>query len=161
LFRSGNGDNIGDSQSADYTGAEIDFSGTLGEVRIAAGPYLIELEPPHGENFVCGTYAGATQYNLGATPDISITGGSRGCNNDNGTFTIYQIASTRRGALTRLNATFSQKCEWTTAPPLVGFIRFNATTPTPVPVLPASACASRKPHPHHATRRYSLIRPPV
>ena len=76
-----------------------------------------------------------------ATPDISITGGSRGCGNDYGTFTIYQIASDASGAVTRLNATFNQACGSTFAPPLVGFIRFNATTPTPtpVPVLPAPA----------------------
>jgi len=62
-----------------------------------------------------------------------VSGDFRGCNNDYGSFTIIEISATS------VNATFSQTCESTTAPPLVGFVRFNATTPTPVPSLPSSA----------------------
>ena len=71
----------------------------------------------------------------GAGPSMDIEGDGRGCDSTRGSFTIYQIASGPDGAITQLNATFSQTCD-NSAGPLVGLIRYNATIPTPVPVLP-------------------------
>jgi hypothetical protein len=148
-FRSASGDSVGEGQSADYTGADVDFSGIGGSVRIGVGPWLIELGSQHDEKFACGTYPGATRDSLGATPDIDITGNGRGCDTDTGTFTIYQVAYTRKSVITRLNATFSQTCDASTGP-LVGLIRYNATTPTPVPSLASSAQPITSP-PHSGT----------
>jgi hypothetical protein len=141
VVRSSSGEDIGEGQSGDYVGAQVDFSGTVGEVLLAAGPYRIELEST-GSNFACGTYVGATEFDdtrhvPGMTPVMTITGDGTGCT-DNGTFTIYQMAANKKGILTQLNATFSHTCDSSPAP-LVGVIRYNATTPTPVPSLPSSA----------------------
>lgn len=127
-FRSASGDSVGDGQSADYTGADVDFSGIGGSVRISAGPWLIELGSQHGEKLVCGTYPGASRESFGATPDMDISGNGAGCNRDTGTFTIYQVAYTpKSNVITRLNATFSQICDASTGP-LIGLIRYNATS---------------------------------
>jgi hypothetical protein len=141
VVRSSSGEDIGGGQSGDYVGTQVDFSGTVGEVLLAAGPYRIELGST-GSNFACGTYAGATEFDdarhiPGRTPVMTVTGDGTGCT-DNGTFTIYQMAANKNGVLTRLNATFSHTCDSSPAP-LVGVIRYNATTPTPVPSLPSSA----------------------
>ncbi len=137
-FLSATGDSIGAGSPADYTGSSVTASGTLGNVTVSAGPWELNLAAPADEQLVPGTYVGATRYpyNTGGAPGITVSGDGRACNNDYGTFTIYQIASDSTGALTQLNATYSQTCESLTAPPLVGFIRYNATTPTPIPTLP-------------------------
>ena len=136
-FISASGDYIGGGTPADYTGSNVVVSGTQGWVEADAGDWTLNLSAPAGGLLVPGTYSGATRYpfNSGSAPGISVYGDGRGCNNDYGTFTIYQIASNSSGAITQLNATFSQTCEQTTNPPLVGFIRYNATEPTPVPAL--------------------------
>jgi hypothetical protein len=138
-FQSATGDYIGAGTTVDYTGSNVSTSGTLGAITASAGDWTLNLGAPHGEQLVPGTYTGSTRYpfNTGTAPGLSVYGNGRGCNEDFGTFTVYEIASDNTGKLTRLNATFSQTCESTTAPPLVGFIRYNATVPTPVPTLPA------------------------
>lgn len=140
-FLSADGDYIGGGSSADYTGSNVVVNGSQGVADVDAGPWTLNLSAPTGGLLVPGTYVGATRYpfNSSSEPGISVYGDGRGCNNDYGTFTIYQIASDSTGALSQLNATFEQTCESATAPALVGFIRFNATEPTPVPTLPAGS----------------------
>jgi hypothetical protein len=143
-FISAQGDYIGGGSPADYTGSNVVVNGSQGVANVDAGGWTLNLSAPAGGLLVPGTYVGATRYpfNSSSAPGVSLYGDGRGCNNDYGTFTIYQIASDSTGALSQLNATFSQTCEQTTAPPLVGFIRYNATEPTPVP---AFLTASLKP----------------
>ena len=139
-FRSASGDYIGQGGSADFTGSNMSASGTLGAVIVGAGPWLLDLSAPAIEQLVPGTYT-RSPSNTTTAAGISLFGDGRGCNQAFGTFTIYEIASDNTGKLTKLNATFSQNCEQTTAPPLVGFVRFNATVPTPVPTLPTPLVA--------------------
>ena len=139
-FLSAAGDYIGGGTPADYVGpSNVVASGDLGTITVDAGDWTLNLSAPSGQQLVPGTYTGATRYpfNTSPAPGISVYGDGRGCNEDFGTFTIYQIASDPTGVLTQLNATFNQTCESTTAPPLAGFIRYNATVPTPVPTIPA------------------------
>ncbi|MBR7831716.1 PKD domain-containing protein [Actinospica durhamensis] len=141
-FNSAPGDYIGVGSSVDFTGANLVVGGTQGTATVGAGTWTLDLSAPAGGLLVPGTYTGATGYpfNSGTAPGISLYGDGRGCDQYYGTFTIYQIASDATGALSQLNATFTQTCEKTTAPPLVGFIRYNATEPTPIPAfLTASA----------------------
>jgi hypothetical protein len=136
-FISGQGDYIGQGSPADYTGSNVVVTGTQGWAAVNAGGWSLSLSAPIGGLLVPGTYTGATGYplNSGSAPGISVFGDGRGCDSYYGTFTIYQIASDSTGALTQLNATFTQTCDAITSPPLVGFIRYNATEPTPVPAL--------------------------
>ena len=136
-FISAQGDYVGGGSPADYTGSDVVVSGSQGVATVDAGDWTLNLSAPAGGLLVPGTYVGATRYpfNSDGAPGVSVFGDGRGCNNDYGSFTIYQIASDSTGALSQLNATFTQTCEQTTAPPLVGFIRYNATEPTPVPAL--------------------------
>lgn len=142
-FISAQGDYIGGGSPADFTGSSVVVGGSQGVADVDAGGWTLNLSAPTGGLLVPGTYSGATRYpfNASGVPGLSLYGNGRGCNNDYGTFTIYQIASDSTGALSQLNATFSQTCEQTTAPPLVGFIRFNATEPTPVPALLTASLA--------------------
>lgn len=131
------GDFVG-GQSADYTGSAVRVGGSLSAVTVEAAGWILDLSAHTGEQLAPGTYPDAGRGSFRTGPGISVSGNAHGCDHDYGTFTIYQIASDSTGAITRLNATFSQRCEWTTAPPLVGFVRYNATSATPVPTLPPS-----------------------
>jgi hypothetical protein len=134
------GDYVGGGRPVDYTGSSVRVSGSLGRVEVDVvgfARWTLQLTAPDGEQLTPGTYPDATGAIPGAGPDIDIEGDGRGCDVTRGSFTIYQIASGPDGALTQLNATFSQTCD-NSAGPLAGLIRYNATIPTPVPVLPAS-----------------------
>jgi hypothetical protein len=141
-FRSGAGDYIGNGASVDYTGASsVSVSGTLGQVSFSAGGYGVSLAAPAGQQLTPGTYTGAISgpANPGTAAGVEMSGPGVGCNNNYGSFTIYEITSDSTGTLTSLNATFSHSCESPTAPPAVGFVRYNATVATPIPTLPSSA----------------------
>ena len=133
------GDDIGGGRPVHYTGSSVraGVSGSLGRIEVNIAGWIVQLTAPDGEQLTTGTYPDATGTIPGAGPVIDIFGNGRGCDVTHGSFTIYQIASAPDGALTQLNATFSQTCD-NSAGPLVGLIRYNATIPTPVPVLPAS-----------------------
>ena len=132
------GDYIGGGRPADYTGSSVRVGGSLGTVEVgnAGWTWILQLTAPDGQQLKPGTYPDATGAIPGSGPGIDISGDGRGCDVTRGSFTIYQIASRPHGGLKQLNATFTQTCDNSTGP-LVGFIRYNATIPTPIPVLPA------------------------
>lgn len=134
MLRSGNGK----GQSADYSGAQVRFSSDAGQVWIYAGPYRMELELPGDGSSACGAHATAFAPGAGGTASLTVTSNGPYCGPANGTLTVYQFATDSTGAVTRLNATFSQVCNELPAP-RVGYIRYNATTPTPVPVAPSAS----------------------
>jgi hypothetical protein len=131
------GDYVGGGRPVDYTGSSVRVGGSLGSVEVETAGWALQLTAPDGQQLTPGTYPDATGAIPGAGPGIDIDGDGRGCDITRGSFTIYQIASGPDGALTQLNATFSQTCD-NSPGPLAGLIRYNATIPTPVPVLPAS-----------------------
>lgn len=134
---SARGDYVGGGRPVDYTGSSVRVGGSLGSVEVETAGWTLQLTAPDGQQLTPGTYPDATGAIPGAGPGIDIDGDGRGCDITRGSFTIYQIASGPDGALTQLNATFSQTCD-NSPGPLAGLIRYNATIPTPVPVLPAS-----------------------
>ncbi len=130
---------IGGGATVDDTDPTVSVSPNLSQITASAdnSTWTLDLAAPSGQQLAPGTYTGAVGApGNGTAPGISISGDGVGCDNYYGSFTIYKISATS------VNATFSQTCESTTAPPLVGFIRYNATVPTPVPTLPAPPTAS-------------------
>ncbi len=80
-----------------------------------------------------GTYNAATRYpfNIGTgRPGLDISGDSRGCNQENGSFTIDEISYGANDVLIAFHASFQQSCEGND-PPLRGEIFYNATTIPP------------------------------
>jgi hypothetical protein len=107
-------------------------------VQVNLGQWFLQLMASNGKQLAPGTYVTGTPNEAAGIGGISVSGPGGACEDAHSTFTIYQIAL-NGGYLSQLNASFSQSCGPSTAPPLVGFIRFNATQPTPIPVLPASS----------------------
>jgi hypothetical protein len=135
---SSQGDVVGQGRHVDIPGSSVVVEGNLGQVHISAAGWSAVLSPRTGEQLVPGTYSGAVRFASSSAPEIMVGGVSGDCEtNDYGTFTVYQISADAGGRVTALNATFSQSCNTPSAPPLVGFIRFHATEPTPVPTTPA------------------------
>lgn len=104
---------------------------------VTAGPWRLEIESGSAARFLCGTFTGAAGNRPADNPYIPMSGNGAACDNTSGSFTIYQIAFDKRGKITRLNMTFNQTCDVSSGP-MVGLVRYNATTPTPVPDLPSS-----------------------
>ena len=129
---------MGLGHQADFTGISVVVTGNLDRAEIEVAGWTVVLAPKTGEHLGPGTYIGAVRTPSASAPEISVAGPFISCNNDYGTFTVYQISADAYGRVTALNATFSQSCEMPTNPPLVGYIRFHATAPTPVPELPES-----------------------
>jgi hypothetical protein len=65
-------------------------------------------------------------FRTGHAPGIDVSGNGRGCNEIWGSFAINQIATDAAGKVTMLDATFTQRCESSTAPALKGVVKFNA-----------------------------------
>jgi hypothetical protein len=138
-FASGAGATIGGGATVDDTAPTVSVSSNLSQITASAddSTWTLDLAAPSGQQLAPGTYTGAVGApGNGTAPGISISGDGAACDNYYDSFTIYEISATS------VNATFSQTCESTKAPPLVGFIRYNATVPTPVPTLPAPLAAS-------------------
>jgi hypothetical protein len=84
----------------------------------------LEFVPQAGQTLHVGTY----QVALGPgdqRPGLHVSGESRGCNFDTGSFTITRIAFNSAGELLAFDATFVQRCEHTDAPALRGQLRFD------------------------------------
>jgi Putative Ig domain len=79
-------------------------------------------------------YDGATRYpfnNGTGWPGIDISGNGVGCNNETGSFTVYEIAYGTGSTITAFHASFEQSCEGAD-PPIKGEIFFNATAIPPL-----------------------------
>jgi hypothetical protein len=135
-FTSAPGDYIGGGQSKSYESPStiISASGNTNEVNLAIHTadysdwWYVTLAAPVGEQFYPGTYLNAERasFRTGRAPGIDINGEGRGCNNDYGQFTIYQIGYDSSGNLSTLDASFEQHCESPTAPALTGTVRYQA-----------------------------------
>ncbi|MFI0898155.1 hypothetical protein [Streptomyces sp. NPDC020983] len=131
-------DGVGQRRHADVTGDGVVVTGRLDRVEVRAAGWTVDLAPKRGEHLAPGTYVGTLRDNSGSAPELSVKEESGSCDGSvYGTFTVYQVSADANGAITALNATFSQSCGTPSTPPLVGYIRFHATAPTPVPTLPA------------------------
>lgn len=139
-FTSAPGDYIGQGLTESFDSSGATFStGGYAQVGATAGSlwvnvatptenWQVMLFPPAGQQLRPGTYLNALRAPFnGSSPGLSVSGDGRGCNNDYGSFTVYQLGFASNGSLTQLDADFTQTCESTTAPPLQGTVRYQAS----------------------------------
>ncbi|WP_147457386.1 hypothetical protein [Micromonospora sp. CV4] len=81
-----------------------------------AGPWTIDLSAPVGQPLTVGTYTGATEYLYESPlPGIALSGNDRFCTNgQTGSFTVTDISWGPHGYLERFDATFEQRCNYST-----------------------------------------------
>jgi hypothetical protein len=133
-FTSADGDYIGQGGSGSYTApdATVAVGGTAASlvVRVQSGSddWTADLAAPRGDVLRPGVYRDAERapFRTGRAPGLDVSGDGRGCNEVYGQFTINQIATDDSGAVTLLDASFTQHCESATAPALKGTVKFNA-----------------------------------
>ncbi|MGQ5260274.1 hypothetical protein ACTWLT_05900 [Micromonospora sp. ZYX-F-536] len=81
-----------------------------------AGPWTIDLSAPVGQPLTVGTYTGATEYLYESPlPGIALSGNDRICPyGQTGSFTVTDISWGPYGYLERFDATFEQRCNYST-----------------------------------------------
>jgi hypothetical protein len=110
------------------------FAGTA-----AGNGWQLRLTAPLGHTLTPGTYANSAAEPATDVPTVDIDGGSQACTVKAGSFTIYEDDVDAKGVLTNLNLTFDIKCQRNPVddPSLVGYVRYHATKPTPIPAIPS------------------------
>jgi hypothetical protein len=107
---------------------------TIGVTAADGNFWTLEFAAPPGRQLKVGTtYSGAVDVlsRSGTEPGISISGDSRGCGSDTGSFTVTELAFGPYGYVQNFHATFSQSCEGV-QPPLTGSVAVDdAQWPTP------------------------------
>ncbi|GCD44772.1 hypothetical protein [Streptomyces paromomycinus] len=128
------GDYIGQGKAGTYREptAKITLTGDAGAVRVrvqgAEDLWDIDIAAPKGEQLRPGVYRNAERaaFRTGRSPGLDVGGNGRGCNEVYGQFSIAQIATDASGAVTLLDASYTQKCESATAQPLKGTVKYRA-----------------------------------
>jgi hypothetical protein len=107
---------------------------TVGVTAADGNFWTLELAAPLRKKLKVGTtYPGAVDVlsRTGSEPGISISGDSRGCGSDTGSFTVTELAFGPYGYVQNFHATFSQRCEGV-QPALTGSVAVDdAQWPTP------------------------------
>lgn len=128
------GDYIGQGKAGTYREptAKITLTGDAGAVRVRVqgtdDSWDVELAAPKGEQLRPGIYRDAERaaFRTGRSPGLDVGGNGRGCNEVYGRFSVNQIATDASGAVTLLDASYTQKCESATAQPLKGTVKYRA-----------------------------------
>ncbi|MEV5594702.1 hypothetical protein [Streptomyces sp. NPDC052496] len=128
------GDYIGQGRAGTYRepAATITMGGDAGYARVqvstAEERWDIDLAAPKGEQLRPGVYRNAERaaFRTGRSPGLDVGGNGRGCNEVYGQFTVHQIATDATGAITLLDASYTQNCESATAQPLKGTVKYRA-----------------------------------
>ncbi|MFJ3228089.1 hypothetical protein ACIPJS_32720 [Streptomyces sp. NPDC086783] len=128
------GDSLGQGGSVVFTPrtATITAQGTAESVRVRvsgdAGRWEVELAAPIGEKLRPGVYRDAERaaFRTGRAPGLDVSGDGRGCNEVHGRFSVDQIETDASGAVTVLDATYTQRCERADAPALKGVVKYRA-----------------------------------
>lgn len=111
---------------------------TIGVTAADGNFWTLEFAAPLGKELNVGTtYSGAVDVlsRSGSQPGISISGDSRGCGSDTGSFTVTELALGPFGYVQNFHATFSQSCEGVN-PPLTGAVSVDdAQSPTVARIL--------------------------
>ncbi|WP_344656990.1 hypothetical protein [Catenulispora subtropica] len=120
---------------------DIMLTGTLSAVHITAADLQIAITSIPGNTLRTGLYTDTTRHSSasgvggGAGLDISVDGTD--CTVQDGRMTIYELHADAAGNVDRFSANFSQmECDkWISKPGmhLVGFVRYHASSPTPLP----------------------------
>lgn len=117
---------------------------TIGVTAADGNFWTLEFAAPLGKQLKVGTtYSGAVGVlsRTGTQPGISISGDSRGCGSETGSFTVTELAFGPYGYVQNFHATFSQSCEGV-QPALTGSVAVDdAQWPTPprIALRPAAA----------------------
>jgi len=133
-FTSQAGDYIGQGGSAAYTPstATVSVGGDAGYVRFRVSTadewWDVDLAAPSGEQLRPGIYSNAERaaFRTGRSPGLDVSGDGRGCNEVYGQFSVNQIETDASGAITVLDATYTQHCESADAPALKGVLKYRA-----------------------------------
>lgn len=128
------GDYIGQGVTATYkpSTATITAGGSADYVRfhVSTGDewWDVDLAAPQGEKLHPGVYRDAERasFRTGRSPGLDVSGDGRGCNEVYGQFSVNQIETDTSGAITVLDATYTQHCESATAPALKGVVKYRA-----------------------------------
>ncbi|GGO02637.1 hypothetical protein [Micromonospora parathelypteridis] len=103
------------------SGGGFDVWGTANHLTVQvfdppAGPWKIELSAPVGQPLAVGTYTGATGNTYESPlPGIDLSGADRICSfGQTGSFTVTDISWGPHGYLERFDATFEQRCNYST-----------------------------------------------
>ncbi|WP_030024818.1 hypothetical protein [Streptomyces monomycini] len=128
------GDYIGQGHAGTYRepNAKITVAGDAGYARVRVSTaeewWDIDLAAPKGEKLRPGVYRDAERaaFRTGRSPGLDVGGNGRGCNEVYGRFTVHQIATDEAGAITLLDASYTQNCESATAQPLKGTVKYRA-----------------------------------
>ena len=128
------GDYIGQGAAASYTAktATISAGGSAEYVRFRVSTdatwWDVDLAAPRGEKLHPGVYRNAERAGsrTGRSPGLDVSGDGRGCNEVYGRFSVDQIETDAEGAITVLDATYTQRCESATAPALTGVVKYRA-----------------------------------
>ncbi|WP_235614587.1 hypothetical protein [Streptomyces ambofaciens] len=131
---SASGDWVGQGGSVAYTPgtADITVSGEREALTVRVENetdwWTVELAAPQGEKLHPGVYRGAERASsrTGRAPGLDVSGDSRGCNQVYGQFSVHQIEADATGAITVLDATYTQRCETADAPVLKGVVKYRA-----------------------------------
>ncbi|GGL72915.1 hypothetical protein GCM10010129_15810 [Streptomyces fumigatiscleroticus] len=128
------GDYIGQGGTAAYTPATatITAGGDAEYVRFRVRTddtwWDVDLAAPAGEKLHPGVYRDAERaaFRTGRSPGLDVSGDGRGCNEVYGQFSVNQIETDGSGAITVLDATYTQHCERADAPALKGVVKYQA-----------------------------------
>ncbi|WP_432176825.1 hypothetical protein [Streptomyces sp. Tue6028] len=128
------GDYIGQGSAAAYTArtATITVGGSAEYARFRVSTdstwWDVELAAPAGQKLHPGVYRDAERaaFRTGRSPGLDVSGDGRGCNEVYGQFSVDQIETDGSGAITVLDATYTQHCESATAPALKGVVKYRA-----------------------------------
>jgi hypothetical protein len=134
-FTSAAGDPIGGGAKATYKAPDssVTLSGTAASVvlsvRSGDDNWTVDLAAPRGDVLRPGVYQNAERasFRTGRSPGLDVYGDGRGCNDVYGQFSVNQIATDpATGAVTLLDATFTQHCDSAAAPALKGTVKYQA-----------------------------------
>ncbi|MEU6995669.1 hypothetical protein ABZ953_34075 [Streptomyces sp. NPDC046465] len=131
-YTSAQGDHIGQGGSGTYKDPQspMQIRGTAESLTVSLpdAQWSIDIAAPRGEKLRPGVYRGAERaaFRTGRSPGLDVSGGSRGCNEVFGQFSVNQIETDADGTVTLLDASFTQNCESATAPALKGVVKYRA-----------------------------------
>jgi hypothetical protein len=148
LFVGGGVDSVGQGPSAAFSIASPQLVGAPQGIYAAnewdvsnesgATDALVFVAGPNNDPLQLGTYANSSRFFSASSPQLDIFGDGRGCNEETGTFTVYDIGYDTLGSLSSFAMEFTAYCD-NDRTPLSGAIRWNSSvTMPPLPASPSS-----------------------
>jgi hypothetical protein len=165
-LNSDSGDYIGQGQFLFFSAADGSFSAYQNydqgvSVSFNTSNYshfwYLDFAAANNQPLTVGTYTGATRFPFQASnvPGLAVYGDGRGCNNDNGSFTVLEVSYGPNNTVNSFDAIFEQHCEGFT-PALRGEIRYNAH-PTVNVNAPARLTVTENQHVNFAVTATDLL----